>query len=251
MHLLNVGRQAISGSADLVHFVNVFYSNLYNSTPPSATDNVQLNDEFFSNCPRLEVDKQEFLARPLSLEELKCALKSCKDSAPGLDGIPYSFYKSFADPLLQLVLDSWNYALQTGELALSHRRSCLTLLPKKGKDVTQLGNWRPISLSGCDLKIITKAYANRLKAVLPSVLCESQAAYVPGRDISFNNRLLNFAKLHARQLGEDFCVISLDAKKAFDSVSHKYLVNVLTAYDFPPEFVHVFQTLYSNLESLV
>ena len=150
-----------------------------------------------------------------------------------------------------MLLQSWNYAIQTGELALTHRQSCLALLPKKGKDLALLGNWRPISLSACDLKIITKAYANRLKTVLPSILCESQAAYVPGRDISFNNRILNLAKKYARKHNEDLCVVSLDAKKAFDSVSHGYLVKVLQAYDFPDEFIHVFRTLYSKLETVV
>ena len=148
-------------------------------------------------------------------------------------------------------MDSWNFSIQSGQLPNSHKLSCLSLLPKKGKDLTQIGNWRPISLSACDLKIITKAYANRLKQVLPKILCESQAAYIPGRDISFNNRLLNLAKTHSRKHNEDFCAISLDAKEAFDSVNHQYLVKVLTAYEFPPDFIHVFKVLYSNLESIV
>ena len=251
MYLLKAGSRVISGTVDMLQFIKIFYSQLYNGASPSKKDDLQFAEEFFSNCPRLNNEQCALLAQPLCIEELKAALKSCKDSAPGLDGIPYSFYKAFSDPLLGLLLGSWNQALQSGELAPSHRRPCLTLLPKKGKDLTQLGNWRPIALSACDLKIITKAYADRLKKVLPHILSEAQAAYVPGRDISFNNRILQTAKIHARDSGEDFCVISLDAKKAFDSVSHWYLEQALKAYDFPVEFVQVFQTLYSNLESVV
>ena len=114
-----------------------------------------------------------------------------------------------------------------------------------------IGNWRPISLSSCDLKIITKAYANRLKTILPSILCEAQAAYTPGKDINCNNRILNIAKRFAKDKSEDFCVVSLDAQKAFDSVDHVYLVKVLEAYNFPAEFIGVFKTLYSNLLSVV
>lgn len=251
MHILHVGQQVISQSTGLVNFVRIFYSNLYNSVLPEKVNDDQFLREFFSHCPKMGRELQISLARPLDLEELKISLTSCKDSAPGLDGIPYSFYKLLPDLMLPLLLNSWNYALRSGELAKSHRQSCLTLLPKKGKDLTRLGNWRPISLSSCDLKIITKAYANRLKNTLPHILCESQAAYIPGRDISFNNRLLNLAKLYASKQGEDVCVVSLDAKKAFDSVSHDYLINVLKAYDFPPEFIQVFRTLYTNLESVV
>ena len=251
MHALNIGRQVITGSADLVAFVKIFYSRLYGGNFPDKANDESFSDEFFSRCPKMDNDLRQFLAQPLSLDELKVALQSCQDSAPGMDGIPYSFYKAFPDFLLELLLNSWRFALESGELASSHRRSCLTLLPKKGKDLSQIGNWRPTSLSACDLKIVTKAYANRLKQVLPSILSDSQAAYIPGRDISFNNRILMAAKAYAIEHNEDFCIVSLDAKKAFDSVSHCYLVKVLKAYDFPVEFINVFKTLYSNLDSVV
>ena len=251
MNLLRAGRQVITGTKNLLTFVQIFYRQLYNSPAPPRLADERFVEAFLSLCPRLEFEDRRTLANPLDIAELKSSLQSCSDSSPGLDGIPYSFYKLFPDQLLPLVLDAWKYSLQTGELAMSHRQSCVTLLPKKGKDLSVLGNWRPISLSACDLKIITKAYANRLKLVLPKVLSESQAAYVPGRDISFNNRLLNHAKAYIRRQAEDFCVVSLDAKKAFDSVDHRYLERVLAAYDFPPEFIKVFKTLYSNLESVV
>ena len=251
MHSLNVGGQIIAGSSNLISFVRIFYARLYNGTTPDNVQDDQFCQNFFSNCPKIDDNHKAIIKRPLSIEELKISLSTCEDSSPGLDGIPYSFYKAFPEPLLELLLKSWNHAIHTGELAKSHRQSCLTLLPKKGKDPALLSNWRPISLSACDLKIITKAYSNRLKLILPQILCEAQAAYMPGRDISFNNRLLSLAKKYACSQNEDFCVVSLDAKKAFDSVSHDYLVKVLLAYGFPAEFIQVFQTLYNDLESVV
>ena len=38
----------------------------------------------------------------------------------------------------------------------------ISLLPKIGKDTSELKNWRPITLSNCDFKLITKTLANRL-----------------------------------------------------------------------------------------
>ena len=216
MHCLRVLNRVIEGSENILAVVKQFYAQLYDMKPPAKLTDSAFCDSFFESCPSMNVEQQALLARPLNIEELKEALESCKDSAPGMDGIPYSYYSMFQDPLLGLVLDSWNHSLATGSLAQSHKQSCITLLPKCGKDLTNIGNWRPISLSACDLKMITKAYANRLKKVLPDILCEAQAAYVPGRDISFNNRLLQIAKRAAARGDEDFCVVSLDAKKAFD-----------------------------------
>ena len=99
--------------------------------------------------------------------------------------------------------------LCTGTWSESHRRACISLLPKQGKDLTLIGNWRPISLSPCDLKIITKSNANRLKVVLPGILCEAQAAYVPGRGISFNNIVIQCARRYAVNNGLDFSIVSL------------------------------------------
>ena len=56
---------------------------------------------------------------------------------------------------------------------------------------------------------------------------ESQAAHIPGRDISFNNRLLQHVKTYATKLSLDFCIVSLDAQKAFDSVDHRYKAKLL------------------------
>jgi len=233
--------------ASMIPYVKQFYQDLYKK------DNLESNmpDTFFNSCPRLDPAKARMLANPLTVEELKGALSSCKESTPGLDGIPYSYYKKFSNELLPLLLSSWEFAQLSGSLTHSHRKSCITLLPKEGKDLELINNWRPISLSPCDLKIITKAYADRLKMILPDLIHEAQAAYVPGRDIAFNNRLLSFAKSRCHKDNLDYCIVSLDARKAFDSVSHSYLSKVLEVYGFPEEFNKVFKLLYKEQVSVV
>ena len=241
----------ISSLQGIIEHVKSFYVSLYKSTGLNPDLALAQDPEFFSQCPTLDLVQQQLLMGPISIEELKESLKTCQDSSPGLDGIPYSFYTTFGEVLLPSLLNSWNHALATGQLAQSHLQSCITLLPKKNKNLKRIQNWRPISLSPCDLKIITKSYARRLNLVLPHVLSESQAAYVPGRDINFNNRLLRTAQKYAHSHNKDYSVVSLDARKAFDSVSHTYLIQVLEAYGFPAEFVKVFKTLYKDNNALV
>jgi len=66
----------------------------------------------------------------------------------------------------------------------SHYESAITLLPKEGKDISDIKNWRPITLSNCDLKIITKALSIKFYKVLDSIIDVSQTAYVPGRSVA-------------------------------------------------------------------
>ena len=48
----------------------------------------------------------------LTLEELRNTIKSkaMKDTAPGLDGIPYSVYNKLWEQACPLIINSWNYS---------------------------------------------------------------------------------------------------------------------------------------------
>ena len=81
--------------------------------------------------------------------------------APGIDGLPVEFYKTFWDVL---GIDLYSVLLQCiddGILPHSCRRSVITLLPKDG-DNGLLKNWRPVSLLCTDLKIFTKSLSLRI-----------------------------------------------------------------------------------------
>ena len=49
----------------------------------------------------------------------------------------------------------------------------------------------------------------------------------------------------------DYTLTSLDAQKAYDSVSHTYLSSVLKAYNFPLSFINNVNLLHNNLNAIV
>ncbi len=65
--------------------------------------------------------------------------------APGINGLPVDFYKSFWSELKEDLLEVLNESLAEGQLPVSCHRAVLTLLPKKG-DLTEIKCWRPVSL---------------------------------------------------------------------------------------------------------
>ena len=57
--------------------------------------------------------------------------------------------------------------------------------------------------------------------VAPPIIYDSQIAYVPGGDINFNNRMFSYI-VNKVDNNEDE-IVSIDAEKTFDSVSHVYI----------------------------
>jgi exonuclease III len=248
IHKIKNSDKEYKGQDEVQKCIKNFYQDLYASKP---IDRNIPEDNFYINCPKLSPENKFFMDEPITLKDLTEAIKTCKDSAPGPDGIPYAVYKSLWKLTGQTILDSWNYSLQSGSLAPSHIESIITLLPKEGKDAEDIKNWRPITLSNCDSKIITKAMANKMSKILKTIIDPTQTAYIPGRSVSDNLRSNYFLKNHCRKKNIDSVLISLDAKKAFDSVDHEYIKNTLAAYGFGESFIRSFEVLYRDITARI
>ena len=80
------------------------------------------------------------------------------------------FYVAFFGALGPLLLKTFNYFFEKGELSTSQKQAVITLIQKKDGDVTLIKNWRPISLINVDIKIASKALAARMKTVIHSLI---------------------------------------------------------------------------------
>ena len=62
-------------------------------------------------------------------------LKTFKlNKSPVNDGLPIEFYLTFLDDVAEILMDSYEEALNTGELSVSQRQAIITLIDKPGKD---------------------------------------------------------------------------------------------------------------------
>ncbi len=241
------GNDEWTGQKEVSDGISKFYGKLYTAAPTIE----EPENDFYKHCPKLSEENTKYMDENLTITELHRALLTCKDSAPGPDGIPYVVYKKFWNIAGPIVMNAWEHSLITNKLTLSHSESAITLLPKEGKDTEDIKNWRPITLSNCDSKIITKALAMKISKTLDSIIDPSQTAYVPGRAVSDNLRSNFFFKKHCKGKNINSVLISLDAKKAFDSVDHEYIKLTLQAYGFGEKFIKTFQVLYSNITARI
>ena len=201
-----------------------------------------LDDEAKFSCEGLiESDEAEF-----ALLQLR------KDSAPGYDGLTGAFYSQFWPQIKDLVINSFNEAFDLRQLSISQRRAIITLI-HKGKDLPRedLGNWRPISLTNFDYKILAKVLANRFKVVINDIIDEDQTAYIRGRNITTIVRLIDDVIEYVEVNNETGAILALDYRKAFDSISKEYLIECFKIFGFGDNFIQWVETLMSGTESSI
>ncbi|KAG7493595.1 hypothetical protein JOB18_012645 [Solea senegalensis] len=142
-----------------------FYSKLYTSEAPN--DNTDMLNFFKNlNTPVISPTYKADLELPFRLTEISNAISAMQSGkAPGPDGYPIEFYKKCSTKLAPLILEMLNDSVGTGALPQTLTEASITLIPKPGKDKTQCGSYRPISLLNSDIKILAKVLARRLESV--------------------------------------------------------------------------------------
>ena len=224
-----------------------FYKNLYTA---KDINDVKAN-KFTKNLPKLTDEMRNRICREIIDSEIAEALLALPNNkAPGSDGFTADFYKFFWPDLKTFVCNSIKFAIQSGTLSIDQKRGVITLIPKAGKDLRFLKNWRPISLLNTDYKILAKLLATRLQPILPDIISKDQSAYIKGRSITDNIRsvwdVLDVSKLTKKQL----YIIFIDFEKAFDTVSHEFLIKCLEKLNFGT-FIDLVKLLYNDAQSCV
>lgn len=243
--------EIISNFAQVNKEIEDFYGKMYtskmsgNNTCDVSEHNHNIH-KFIEglNIPQLNIEEQESLEKDLTFEELKDALTSVADNkSPGEDGFTKEFYEAFFDLLGKYLLNSYNEAFNRGSLSVSQKRGTITLIPEGDENLSDLKNWRPISLLNIDYKILSKALAKRMEQYLPKLIHSDQTGFVNGRYIGQNIRLLSDIM--------DF----LDSKKCqgifqfVDTLEWSFISKTLEAFNFGNNFKKWFNVLYNSVQS--
>ena len=198
-------------------------------------------------------DENGFLNIKLSNAEMRnAAFSLAKGKTPGIDGIPVELYQEywdlFGDELTSLA--NKNLFDKNNELSWTQRTALLSLLPKQG-DLTQMQNWRPISLLCADYKIITKALALRLSKILHKILESSQTCSVPNRNIYSNIFLVRDLIEYTNEKNIEGFLIAIDQEKAFDKIDRGFLFKVLKKLNLGKHFIRAIKQTMKNTHSLI
>ncbi|GJX92153.1 RNA-directed DNA polymerase, eukaryota [Tanacetum coccineum] len=137
----------------------------------------------------------------ISEDEIRKAVWDCDvDKSPGPDGFTFELIRKFWD-VVRLVKD-----------------------------------YRPISLIGCQYKIVGKILANRLSMVIDGLIINEQSAFIRGRQILDGPMILNETIAWCNYKKKKSMVFKVDFEKAYDSIRWDFLDEIMLKFDFGPKW---------------
>ena len=214
-------------------------------------DNTHL-DDFLQGLGKLSPQSQQEVEAPIKPEELEDALKkAANNKSPGLDGLPYEFYKAVQDVVGQTMVNVMNAQLERLKLVKSNQEGATRLAPKTDPGVVpRVDQLRPITLLCCDYKLLTSILATRMIKVMHEVILSGQLCSVKGQNIHYgtHNLLSAIQYLEERVKYAEYLgyasgvagggvLLSYDLFKAYDRVYIPYLIKVMKTMGFGDKFV--------------
>jgi len=179
-----------------------------------------------------ETDQGRLTLQAFTKEEMKWALDKL-EGAPGPDGITAEqircLWPHISDDLVRLLNDD----VAKGEHPV--KETIVTLVPKKGRDITKPNGWRPIALSSVVGKLFEGTIASRLARTGKSLgwFSPGHAGGIPHVGAVDLIQATMHTLLRSRSLGKPTATLLMDVKNAFPSARVQPMMDSMRQLGIP------------------
>uniref|UniRef100_A0A803TGJ8 Reverse transcriptase domain-containing protein n=1 Tax=Anolis carolinensis TaxID=28377 RepID=A0A803TGJ8_ANOCA len=143
-----------------------------------------------------------------------------------------------------------NQALTEQKIPDSWKKANIIMIPKDNSDLTDVRNYRPISLLNIDYKLFANILADRLKGFLKDWIKEDQTGFLPQRHLKDNVRIvIDIIEYYEKNNQKECALMALDAEKAFDNVNWDFLLLMIKELDMGHYFTNAIMSIYDHQEA--
>lgn len=180
-----------------------------------------------------------------SYNELCQILKKIKDSAPGEDGIPYSFIVKSGEITQRYLLDIINQVFNSGHIPDSWKSQIIIPILKPQKDPEQSTSYRPIALSSVLSKITEHLVKNRLEWYVEhhDLLPKNQFGFRKSKSTMDGLGIFTTDIRLAFSRNESVVAAFVDVSAAYDNVLLPILTKKMLNLKIPAKIVHFISNL--------
>ncbi|KAG7196444.1 hypothetical protein KM043_000647 [Ampulex compressa] len=180
--------------------------------------------------------------KPINIAEVQQRIgKIPNKSAPGVDKVKkYNLRKGGCDVILMRL---YNILLLTGYFPTPWLVNRTTLIPKVGKDLKDVRNWRPITIGSIISRIFSSLIDSRIRAAVSQ--CKRQKGFTKENGCQSNILLLQRSLIEMKN--KDGGVVTvIDIAKAFDTIPHAIIKPALMRKGIPYHLILLIEKMYKG-----
>ncbi|CAB3996921.1 RNA-directed DNA polymerase from mobile element jockey [Paramuricea clavata] len=225
MWMIDTGQKVKQVGTHISKFVAELFNDYFSSIVSGSDKTTQTDNPSSPTDSNLS----EFILSPDDVLAALLSLDTNKATRP--DEIPPRILKECAHQIAPSLCLLFNKSLRHGSLPEEWKlANIIPPIHKKG-DISNVENYRPISLLCVTSKVLERCVLRNLRDYLMSLMNSAQHGFIPGR--SCTTQLVEVLHYIGSILdsGKQTDIIFMDMSKAFDKVSHTALINKLQQYN--------------------
>ncbi|KAJ7986740.1 hypothetical protein DPEC_G00331530 [Dallia pectoralis] len=187
----------------------------------------------------------------VTAEEVREALTSMKgNSAAGPDGLSKKALLTW-DPKGTKMAKIYSIWLTKGSVPSAVKKCRTTLIPKSLDPAVcaNVSGWRPLTIGSVIMRVYSKILNNRLSRVCS--ISPRQRGFISAPGCSENLIVLNGLIAETRQKRLGLAVVFIDFARAFDSVSHNHILDVLSHRGVDEHIIRIIRNCYKGVTTKV
>ena len=176
-----------------------------------------------------------------------------RGSTPGVDDMGLDFFLEHVHEIAPRLSRLYAEVLARGKMTRSMCHAVLSPLYKEKGSPADRAMYRPISVTTIPYRILAKCIAQKLNLAVPTLVGDPQVGYCTGRSLDENVRVVRQTAhdINHSRPADGGIMLMLDNAKAFDRLQHTFMLDVLQAFNLPPDVLNAVRTLYNGAETSV